>query len=84
MDIIADHRACGRTDDDIALTFGINVESLHKRFAVYGIPIGRRWRDIEDARCAPVMTKTEVRRIIASSDALMDGPAVPRHARRAS
>lgn len=81
MDIVADHRACGRTDDDLALTFGISVESLHRRFYRFGIPIGRRWRDIEDAHVAPVMSKDEVRRIIGPADVRLPGMT---HNRRAS
>lgn len=60
-DIVADHRACGRTDDDIALSFGVTVESLHKRFYRFGILTGRRWRDIEDAATMNVLTKAEAR-----------------------
>lgn len=61
VDMIADHRSCGRTDDDIALSFGLTVEALHKRFYRFGITCGRRWRDIEDGAKGHAMTKAEVR-----------------------
>ena len=75
VEIVADHRAVGRTDDDIALSFGVTVCALHKRFnraggfyvgrdgvVGLGIPPGRRWRDVEDAvnDAAPI-TRDELR-----------------------
>lgn len=61
-ELIAEYRYLGYRDDDIALKLGVTVEGLHKRFKYFDIAQGRRWRDIEDARTEPVMTKTQVRR----------------------
>lgn len=79
-DIVADHRSVGRTDDDIALSFGLTVESLHRRFyraagfnvdssgvVTHGIPVGRRWRDIEDAASGDTLNKYEAARVAAPS-----------------
>ena len=63
VDLVAELRWLGYCDDAIAHRYGISVEGLHKRFAKFGIPQGRRWRDIEDARLEPPMTKAAVRRI---------------------
>ena len=62
-ELVAELRWLGYCDDAIAARLGISTEGLHKRFAKFGIPQGRRWRDIEDARAEPPMTKAAVRRI---------------------
>lgn len=59
--IVNDHRRCGRTDDDIALSFGITTEALHTRFRRFGIPAGRRWRDIEDAQAVAPLSRDTIR-----------------------
>lgn len=85
-DIVADHRSIGRTDDDLALTFGISVEALHKRFRDRGIPCGRRWRGIEENTIGNAITKDEARRIVgddATAQRWFTEPAVLQH-RRAS
>lgn len=85
-DIVADHRSVGRTDDDLALTFGITVEALHKRFRDRGIAPGRRWRGIEEGTVGHAFTKAEARRIIGddAGDRWHTEPAVLPHHRRAS
>lgn len=59
--IVNDHRKCGRTDDDIALSFGITTEALYARFRRFKIPTGRRWRDFEDRELGNVLTKSQIR-----------------------
>lgn len=83
-DIVADHRSIGRTDDDIALSFGITTETLHGRFRRFGIPQGRRWRDIEDQRPDNVLRKVEARRITANDGGDILLPGTNLHRRRAS
>jgi hypothetical protein len=67
--LVADHRACGRTDDEMAAMFGVGYETLVRRFYRYGIPLGRRWRDHEDEpRADPNnISKAQVRRMGAAS-----------------
>ncbi len=60
---VAELRELGYCDDAIACRLRITTEGLHKRFAKAGIPTGRRWRDIEDARLEAPLTKAQVRRI---------------------
>lgn len=82
-DMVADHRACGRTDDQIAASFGLTLDSLRKRFSRLKIPCGRRWRDIEDAMIEfnnPILTKRQAHRILGPSD--MDGMGQPGVIRR--
>lgn len=59
-DVVAEYREFGYRDDDIACKLGIALESLYKRFAKFGIPRGRRWRDIEDAHIENTLTKSQI------------------------
>lgn len=47
-DLVADRRAVGRTDDEIAAEMGVSMDTFKTRLLRKGIPRGRRYRDIEE------------------------------------
>ena len=45
---IREYRELGYTDDEMANAMGITIQSLRQAMLRHGIPLGRRYRDIED------------------------------------
>ena len=45
---ITDHRALDRTDDEIAERMGVTLKTLQMRLNRHRIPLGRRYRDVEE------------------------------------